>query len=136
ISYWAVNFIAHKSNKRYKEDLEIIKECQPPIVITSLGDPAPIIQVVQQYGGVVLTDVINIEFAKKSVEKGTDGLILVSAGAGGHGGAYNPFPFINEVKTFWDGPIILAGGISNANDIVASEILGADFVYMGTRFIP
>src|SRR5699024_3261438 len=101
ISYWAVNFIAHKSNKRYKEDLETIKECKPPIVITSLGDPSPVIQVVHQYGGIVLTDVINIKFAKKAVEKGTDGLILVSSGAGGHGGTYNPFPFISEVKKFW-----------------------------------
>lgn len=135
IAPWAVNFISHRTNKRYVEDLELVKKYQPPIVITSLGDPSPVVKVVHEYGGTVLSDVINIKFAKKAIEKGTDGLILVSSGAGGHAGILNPISFIHEVKEFWDGPIVLAGGISKGQDILAAEVLGADFVYMGSRFI-
>lgn len=132
---WAVNFISHHTNKRYESDLALIGKYQPPLVITSLGDPSPVVKVVHQYGGVVFSDVINTKFAKKAIEKGSDGLILVSNGAGGHGGEYNPFAFVHEVRDFWDGPIVLAGGMSKGEDILAAEILGADFVYMGTRFI-
>ncbi|GGA19794.1 NAD(P)H-dependent flavin oxidoreductase [Psychrobacillus lasiicapitis] len=135
IAQWAVNFISHRSNKRYVEDLKLLKKYQPPIVITSLGDPSPVVEVVHEYGGTVLSDVINIKFAKKAIEKGSDGLILVSSGAGGHAGTLNPISFIHEVKEFWAGPIILAGGISKGQDILAAEVLGADFVYMGSRFI-
>jgi len=133
---WAVNFVAHRSNKRYKEDLALIEKHQPPLVITSLGDPGPIAEVVHQYGGLVFSDVVNSKFAKKAIEKGSDGLILVASGAGGHGGDLNPIAFLHEVKTFWDGPVVLAGGMSKGKDVLASEIIGADLVYMGTRFIP
>jgi len=134
---WGVNFVAHhKMNKRYHEDLALIKKYQPPIVITSLGDPGPIAEIVHAYDGLVLSDVVNIKFAKKAIEKGSDGLILVSSGAGGHGGDLNPIAFLHEVKSFFDGPVVLAGGMSKGEDILAAEILGADFVYMGTRFIP
>ena len=133
---WAVNFITHRSNKRYREDLKLIEMHKPPIVITSLGDPSPIVEIVHQYGGLVFTDVISVSFAKKAIAKGSDGLILVSAGAGGHGGTYSPFAFIHEVRSFFQGPIILAGGMSKGEDILAAEILGADFAYFGTRFIP
>ncbi|WP_047985587.1 NAD(P)H-dependent flavin oxidoreductase [Ornithinibacillus californiensis] len=133
---WAVNFIAHRAhNKRYEEDLKMIEKHQPPIVITSLGDPSPIKKIVGAYGGLVFSDVIDSKFAKKAIEKGTDGLILITNGAGGHGGTLNPFAFIQEVKSFWDGPIILGGTISTGQDILAAEVLGADFTYMGTRFI-
>jgi nitronate monooxygenase len=133
---WAVNFIAHRAhNKRYEEDLKLIEKHQPPIVITSLGDPSPIKEIVGAYGGLVFSDVIDSKFAKKAIEKGTDGLILITNGAGGHGGTLNPFAFIQEVKSFWDGPIILGGTISTGQDILAAEVLGADFTYMGTRFI-
>ncbi|WP_017379066.1 NAD(P)H-dependent flavin oxidoreductase [Paenisporosarcina sp. TG-14] len=135
IAPWAVNFISHRTNKRYVEDLELVKKYQPPIVITSLGDPSPVVKVVHEYGGTVLSDVINMKFAKKAIEKGTDGLILVSNGAGGHAGILNPISFIHEVRELWDGLIILAGGISKGQDILAAEVLGADFVYMGSRFI-
>jgi len=135
IAPWAVNFISHRTNKRYVEDLELVGKYQPPIVITSLGDPSPVVKVVHEYGGIVLSDVINIKFAKKAIEKGTDGLILVASGAGGHAGILNPISFIHEVKEFWDGPIVLAGGISKGKDILAAEVLGADLVYMGSRFI-
>lgn len=135
IAPWAVNFICHRTNKRYTEDLKLLKKYEPPIVITSLGDPSPVVEVVHEYGGIVLSDVINIKFAKKAIEKGSDGLILVSNGAGGHAGTLNPISFIHEVKEFWDGPIILAGGVSTGQDILAAEVLGADLVYMGSRFI-
>jgi nitronate monooxygenase len=132
---WAVNVIVHKSNVRYEADLELIKEYKPPIVITSLGDPSRVTSIVHGYGGLVFSDVINTTFAKKAIAKGVDGLILVSAGAGGHGGIVNPFAFVSAVREFWDGIVILAGAISNGNEIVAAEMLGADLVFMGTRFI-
>ncbi|NBJ69882.1 MULTISPECIES: nitronate monooxygenase [Clostridia] len=136
IAPWGINFITHRSNKRYTEDLQLIEKYKPPIVITSLGDPSPVVKIAHEYGGVVFSDVINIKFAKKAIEKGADGLVLVASGAGGHAGELNPIPFIHEVRSFFSGPIILAGGMSKGEDILASEILGADFVYMGTRFIP
>lgn len=136
VTPWAVNFIAHRShNKRYDEDLYMIEKHQPPIVITSLGDPSPIKKVVGAYGGLVFSDVINSAFAKKAIEKGSDGLILIANGAGGHGGTLNPFAFMQEVRSFWDGPLILGGTISTGEDILAAEVLGADFAYVGTRFI-
>ena len=136
IAPWGINFISHRSNKRFTEDLQLIKKYQPPLIITSLGDPSPVVEIAHQYGGIVFSDVINAKFAKKAIEKGTDGLVLVCSGAGGHGGTYSPFAFIHEVKTFWDGPIVLAGAMSKGEDIFAAEILGADFSYLGSRFIP
>ncbi|MBM4765164.1 nitronate monooxygenase [Bacillus sp. B15-48] len=135
IAPWAVNLIVHRTNNRYQEFLGFIEKYQPPIVITSLGDPSEVIEIVHRYGGLVFSDVINLVHAKKAVEKGTDGLILVCNGAGGHAGTFNPFAFISAVKEFWDGITILAGGISTGKDIVAANILGADLVYMGTRFL-
>jgi nitronate monooxygenase len=135
IAPWGVNLVVHRTNKRYEEDLEFIKKYQPPIVITSLGDPSRAVSIVHEYGGLVFSDVINLKHAKKAVEKGTDGLILVCNGAGGHAGTFNPFAFIAGVKEFWDGITIMAGGISSGKDIYAAQILGADMVYMGTRFI-
>ncbi|RKQ35707.1 NAD(P)H-dependent flavin oxidoreductase [Oceanobacillus halophilus] len=136
IAPWGINFIVHKSNKRYVEDLQLIEKYQPPVVITSLGDPSQVVDIVHGYGGVVFSDVINIKFAKKAIEKGADGLVLVASGAGGHGGTYNPIPFVHEVREFFDGPIALSGGMSKGEDILLTEVLGADFAYIGTRFIP
>lgn len=135
VAPWAINYITHRSNKRYHEDLNLIEKYQPPIVITSLGDPSAVVKIVHEYGGLVFSDVINVKFAKKAIEKGTDGLILVASGAGGHAGVLNPFAFLHEVRKFFDGPIVLAGGMSKGEDILAAEVLGADFVYMGSRFI-
>ncbi|MHA6251520.1 NAD(P)H-dependent flavin oxidoreductase [Oceanobacillus sp. CAU 1775] len=132
---WGVNFISHRSNKRFFEDLALIEKHQPPLVITSLGDPGPVVEVVKKYGGVVLSDVIDIKFAKKAIEKGSDGLVLVAAGAGGHGGQLNPIAFTHEVRTFFDGPIVLAGTMTKGSDIVVAETLNADFAYFGTKFI-
>ena len=133
---WAVNFICHeRENARYEEDFNLIKEYQPPIVITSLGNPGPVVEAVHAYGGKVFSDVIYVKHAKKAAMAGVDGLILVTAGAGGHGGTLNPFAFISEVRAFFDGTICLAGTISTGADIVAARLMGADYAYIGTRFL-
>ncbi|RDW15498.1 NAD(P)H-dependent flavin oxidoreductase [Oceanobacillus chungangensis] len=135
IAPWGINFISHKSNKRFKQDLALIEKHQPPIVITSLGDPSPVVNIVHQYYGLVFSDVTTVKFAKKALEKGADGLILIANGAGGHGGTLNPIAFVHEVREFFAGPVILGGGMSKGEDILAAEILGADFAYIGTHFI-
>ena len=133
---WAINFISHRgSNKRYDEDVELIREHQPPIVITSLGSPAEVLEIVHAYGGLVYSDVANAKHAKKAAQSGVDGLILVCAGAGGHGGTLNPFAFIAAVKKFFDGTIILSGSLSTGQDVAAALLMGADYAYMGTRFL-
>lgn len=133
---WGVNFICHqKSNSRYADDLALIQKFEPPIVITSLGHPGEVKEIVHGYGGVVYSDVANVSHAKKAAAVGVDGLILVTAGAGGHGGTLNPFAFIAAVKTFYSGTIILSGGISTGTDIAAAQLMGADYAYMGTRFL-
>lgn len=135
VAPWAVNLIVHRTNKRYTEDFKLIEKYHVPIVITSLGDPTEAIKMVHGYGGLVFSDVSSVYHAKKAAKAGVDGLILVCAGAGGHGGTIHPYAFIQEVREFWDGILILAGSISSGKEILASEILGADFAYMGTRFI-
>ncbi|ANU24785.1 NAD(P)H-dependent flavin oxidoreductase [Planococcus donghaensis] len=133
---WAVNFISHRgSNKRYEEDFELIRQYEPPIVITSLGSPEDMIEVVHAYGGLVYSDVANVKHAKKAASAGVDGLILVCSGAGGHGGTINPFAFIAAVKEFYSGTIILAGSLSTGADVAAAKLMGADYAYMGTRFL-
>ncbi|WP_078428301.1 NAD(P)H-dependent flavin oxidoreductase [Alkalihalobacterium alkalinitrilicum] len=135
VAPWGVNIIIHHSNKRFEADLELLKKYQPPVVITSLGNPSLVVEVVHEYGGLVFSDVISTKHAKKAASCGVDGLILVCNGAGGHGGTINPVAFIAEVKQFWDGITILAGCLSNGRDVLAAQVLGADFAYMGTRFI-
>lgn len=133
---WAVNFICHrKANKRYDDDLELIRKYKPPIVITSLGNPNEVLEIVHAYSGFVYSDVASVHHAKKSAEIGVDGLILVCAGAGGHGGTLNPFAFIAAVKEFFEGTIILSGSISTGADVAAAKLMGADYAYMGTRFL-
>ncbi|WP_299981977.1 nitronate monooxygenase [uncultured Pseudoteredinibacter sp.] len=133
---WAVNIVVHPSYPRRDADLEMIKKHQPPIVVTALGSPAHIIEEVHAYGGIVVADVISPSFAKKAVAAGVDGLVLVAAGAGGHTGYLSPFVFVREVREFWDGLLILGGGLSSGADIHAVEIMGADMANLGTRFIP
>lgn len=133
---WAVNIVVHPSYPRRDADLEIIKKHQPPIVVTALGSPKHIIEEVHAYGGIVIADVISPTFAKKAVAAGVDGLVLVAAGAGGHTGYLSPFVFVNEVREFWDGLLILGGGLSTGADIFAAQIMGADMTNLGTRFIP
>lgn len=133
---WAVNFICHPvANVRFEEDLQLIEKYEPPIVITSLGNPKRVIDIVHRYGGKVYADVANVKHAEKSAATGVDGLILVCAGAGGHGGQLNPFGFVAAVKKFFNGTIILSGSISSGADVLAAQIIGADYAYLGTRFI-
>jgi nitronate monooxygenase len=116
-------------------DMMVSVEEQVPLIITSLGAVRDVVEAVHGYGGVVFHDIANIRHARKAAEAGVDGLILVAAGAGGHAGIINPFALINEVRSFYDGTIILAGAISTGQDVAAALMMGADFAYMGTRFI-
>ncbi|MCW5774759.1 MAG: nitronate monooxygenase, partial [Rhodospirillaceae bacterium] len=117
------------------EDLDLVVRYKVPLVITALGSPRNVVEAVHSYGGRVFADVISPKFAKKAIEAGVDGLILVAAGAGGHAGGLTAFAFLPEVRKFWRGPIVLGGAISNGASIHAAEMLGADLAYVGTSFI-
>lgn len=132
---WLLNMIVHRTYDRFDAELELVCQYQPPLVTTALGSPKRVVKEVHQYGGVVFADVTNLTLAKKAVDAGVDGLILVSHGAGGHTGHHNPFAFIAEVRKFWSGPIALSGALMNGRDILAAQVLGADLAVMGTRFI-
>jgi nitronate monooxygenase len=132
---FGVNLIVHKSNPRVRADLEACADAKVPLIITSLGAAADVVQHVHSYGGVVFHDVTTAKHARKAAEAGVDGLILVSAGAGGHAGSINPFALLHEVRSFFQGTILLAGALSSGRDVAAARMLGADFAYMGTRFI-
>ncbi|MFT5573381.1 MAG: nitronate monooxygenase [Cryomorphaceae bacterium] len=132
---WAVNLIMHRSNPRWQEDLDLAIKYRAPIVISALGSPKQAVSQVHDYGGKIYADVNSISFARKAAGTGVDGLALVCAGAGGHTGQLSPFAFIEEVRAFWDGEIILSGSISSGRAVAAAQTLGADYVYMGTRFI-
>jgi nitronate monooxygenase len=132
---FAVNQIIHQSNVRLEHDLDLCIRHQVPIIITSLRAPGDVVKQVHAYGGLVFHDVINVRHAEKALAEGVDGLILVCAGAGGHAGTLSPFALVTEVRKIFKGPIILAGAISNGRSILAARALGADFAYMGTRFI-
>lgn len=132
---YAANLVVHSTNKRFAADLDVVVKHQVPIVITALGSPAKVVEPIHSYGGLVIADVNSVEFARKAAATGVDGLALVCNGAGGHTGALNPFAFVEEVRNFWDGYIVLAGGISSGAGVLASIAAGADFAYMGTSFI-
>lgn len=136
IAPYAVNMIMHRSYARFDEEVALVKKYRPKIVITALGSPERIIDIVHDYGGLVFADVNSLGFARKAAKMGVDGLILVAAGAGGHTGQMAGFAFVDAVREFWDGYLVLAGGISTGNGIRAAQTLGADLAYMGTRFIP
>jgi nitronate monooxygenase len=132
---WGANLVVHRSNSRLGEDLVLVEKYRAPLVITALGSPRSIVERVHDYGGLVFADVNSVGFARKAVDAGVDGLVLVAAGAGGHTGPMTGFAFVPAVREFFDGPLILGGGITNGAGIRAAEILGADLAYMGTRFI-
>ena len=132
---WAINMIVHPTYDRFDAELDLICQYKPRIVVTALGSPARPMERVHAYGGAIFADVINPLQARKAVDAGVDGLILVASGAGGHTGQYSPFAFVEEVRRFWDGPLVLGGAIGGAKAIRAALTLGADFAYMGTRFI-
>jgi nitronate monooxygenase len=132
----AVNQIVHQSNDRLAHDVEVCVKHQVPIIISSLRAPPPeMLDAVHAYGGIVLHDVVSIRHAEKALEAGVDGLILVAAGAGGHAGALSPFALVGEVRKFFDGPIALSGAIATGDAILAAQAMGADFAYIGSRWL-
>ena len=132
---FAVNQIVHRTNARLEHDLELCVKYKMPIVITSLGAREDVNRAVHSYGGIVLHDVINDRFARKAVEKGADGLIAVASGAGGHAGRLSPFAFVQELRGWWSGPLILSGAIATGHAVLAAQIMGADLAYIGSAFI-
>jgi len=135
VAPFAVNQICHHSNNRLEADMDICVKHEVPIIITSLRAPKSVVDAVHSYDGAVMHDVINIRHAKKAVDEGADGLILVCAGAGGHAGTLSPFALVREVREFFDGPIALSGSISHGASVLSAQAIGADFAYIGTRFI-
>ena len=132
---YAVNLIVHKTNARLEEDLALCVKWKVPVVITSLGAREDVNAAIHSYGGVVLHDVINDRFARKAVEKGADGLIAVAAGAGGHAGTLSPFALVQEIRTWFDGPIALSGAIASGAAVLGAQAMGADLAYIGSAFI-
>jgi nitronate monooxygenase len=132
---FGVNLIVHNTNTRLMADIAITVEHKVPLVITSLGAVKDVVDAVHSYGGIVFHDIINARHAQKAMEAGVDGLILVSAGAGGHAGTQHPFALLNEIRGFFKGTVLLSGAMSTGQDVAAALMAGADLAYMGTRFI-
>lgn len=132
---FAVNQIIHQSNARLEHDMSLCIKHRVPVIITSLRAPNEIVPHVHAYGGLVFHDVISVRHAEKALEAGVDGLILVCAGAGGHAGTLSPFALVAEIRKFYAGPLALSGVITNGSAILAAQAMGADFAYIGTRFI-
>lgn len=132
---FAVNQIVHGSNNRLEHDLEMCVKYKVPIVITSLGAKEMVNEAVHSYGGITLHDIINNRFAKKAIEKGADGLIAVAAGAGGHAGQQSPFALIQEIREWFDGPLLCSGSIATGDAVLAAQAMGADLAYIGSAFI-
>lgn len=132
---FAVNLIVHRSNNRLEEDLALCVKHKVPIIITSLGARPEINKAVHSYGGIVLHDIIDNRFAKKAIDKGADGLIAVATGAGGHAGTQSPLALIQEIRSWFNGPLLLSGAIASGDSILAAQAMGADMGYIGSAFI-
>jgi nitronate monooxygenase len=132
---FAVNQIVHRSNDRFEQDMQICAKWKVPIVITSLGARPELNEAVRSWGGITLHDVIDDRFARKAVEKGADGVIAVAAGAGGHAGRWSPFALIQEIRAWFDGPLILSGSIATGGAVLAAQAMGVDLAYVGSPFI-
>ena len=132
---FAVNQIVHRSNDRFEHDVAVCEKRKVPIVITSLGARVELNQAVHGWGGITLHDVIDDRYARKAVEKGADGIIAVAAGAGGHAGRWSPFALLQEIRSWFDGPLILSGAIANGGSVLAAQAAGADLAYVGSPFI-
>lgn len=132
---FGVNIIVNRTNPRVMPDLQLCAQYKVPLVITSLGAVKEVVDAVHGYGGLVFHDIVKKRHAEKAIEAGVDGIIAVAGGAGGHAGTANPFALVAELKTFYNGPIILAGSLNKGSDILAAQVIGADFAYMGTHFI-
>ena len=135
IAPYAINLIIHRSNDRVEADLDVCAQHRVPIIITSLSAPHRVVDAVHGWGGKVFHDITTVRHAEKALEGGVDGLILVTAGAGGHAGTTNPLALVGEIRRFYDGPLVLSGAVSRGQDIAAARAMGADFAYIGTRFI-
>lgn len=136
VAPYAVNLIVHKSNDRLEDDVNTCIEYMVPVIITSLRAlDAKLVERIHAYGGIIFHDVINVRHAEKAIEAGIDGLVLVCAGAGGHAGTLSPFALVSEIKKIFNGSIALSGSIANGASILSAQALGADFAYIGTRFI-
>lgn len=132
---YAVNLIVHATNPRLEEDLALCVKYKVPMVITSLGARTDVFDAIHSYGGIVFHDVIDNAFAKKAVAKGADALVAVASGAGGHAGTLSPFALIQEIRSWWDGPLALSGSIATGDAILAAQAMGADLAYIGSAFI-
>jgi len=132
---FAVNQIVHKSNARLEEDMALTVKWKAPIVITSLGAREDVNAAVHGYGGLTLHDIINNRFAHKAIEKGADGLVAVAAGAGGHAGPISPFALIQDIRAWFDGPLLLSGAIATGRAVLAAQVMGADLAYIGSAFV-
>ncbi len=132
---WCVNLVVHRSNGRLMDDLCVLIRHRPEIVITSVGSPAPVLKPLHDAGALVFADVATIRHAERALDAGADGLVLLTAGAGGQTGWLNPLAFVRAVRAFFDGPLVLAGGISDGAALFAAEAMGCDLAYMGTKFI-
>ena len=135
VAPYAVNLIVNPANRRLEQDFDVCVKHQVPLIITSLHAPTAIAKRVHDYGGIVLHDVVRVRHAEKALEAGVDGIILVCGGAGGHAGRINPFALTNEIRRIFDGPLILAGAITNGAGVLAAQAMGCDAAYLGTRFI-
>jgi len=135
VAPFAVNQIVHASNTRLLEDMKVCVKHEVPIIITSLRPPADVVDAVHNYGGLVFHDVISMRHARKAIEQGVDGVIAVTAGAGGHAGPLSPFALVKEIRQEFDGAIILSGAMTSGADVLAAQAMGADLAYIGTRFI-
>ncbi|WP_029920260.1 NAD(P)H-dependent flavin oxidoreductase [Nevskia soli] len=132
---FGVNLVVHRTNPRFQQDLETVVRHRVPLVLTSLGHPGEVVGRVHAYGGLVFSDVTNAAHARKAAQAGVDGLICVGGGAGGHAPTQSAFSLVREIREFWDGCLVLGGSINDGWQVRAAEMLGADFAYMGTRFI-
>lgn len=135
VAPYGINLIVHRTNPRFEPDLALVVKHKVPFVITCLGHPGKVVEAVHAYGGTVFCDVTSAAHARKSVDAGVDGLICVGAGAGGHASSQSSFSLVREIREFWDGCLVLGGGINDGHQVRAAQVLGADLVYMGTRFI-
>lgn len=132
---WAINIVAHRTNDRLAEDVQAVIEARVPIVIVSLAAPAEIVNGVHGYGGLVFNDVVSNRHARKCAKAGADGLIAVAAGAGGHTGHISPFALVQDIRAWWDGPLALSGCIATGRNVLAAQLMGADFAYIGSPFL-
>jgi len=132
---FGINLVVHGTNPRFATDLEIVQWHKVPFVLTSLGHPGKVVEVVHGYGGIVFCDVVNAGHARKAIASGVDGLICVGAGAGGHASTQSQFSLVREIREFWDGCLLLGGAINDGHQVRAAEALGADLAYVGTRFL-